>query len=95
VGTFGGALEARGIQASAGTLSADAEGDVESDKGVLVLRRIRVHYRLVVSSEAAETVERVHAIHKEHCPVYRSIHTAVEVTTSVRLEPPPPAMTRR
>lgn len=63
---------------------------MESDNGVLVLRRIRVHYRLAASSEAAETVERVHAIHKEHCPVYRSIHTAVAVTTSFRLEPLPP-----
>jgi uncharacterized OsmC-like protein len=63
---------------------------VESDQGVLVLRRIRVRYRLAASSEAAGTVERVHGIHKEHCPVYRSIHTAVDVTTSFQLEPLPP-----
>ena len=62
---------------------------MESEDGVLVLRRIRVRYHLAASAEVADTVERVHRIHKEHCPVYRSIHTAIDVTTSVRLEPLP------
>ena len=60
---------------------------MESDDGVLVLRRIRVQYRLAAPAETLDTVERVHGIHKQHCPVYRSIHAAIDVTTSFRLEP--------
>ncbi len=33
---------------------------------------------------AWETVERVHGVYKPHCPVYRSIHRAIDVTTEVR-----------
>lgn len=86
MGTFGGALEARGIQASGGNLTAEAEGDVEIEDGVLVLRRIRVHYRFATPADAGDVVERVHRIHKEHCPVYRSIHKAIDVTTTVEME---------
>jgi uncharacterized OsmC-like protein len=53
---------------------------------VLVLRRIRVHYRLPVPPEAGDVLDRVHRIHKDHCPVYRSIHRAIEVTTSFQVE---------
>lgn len=85
MGTLGGALEARGIQASGDKLTADAEGDVEIEDGVLVLRRIRVHYRLAAPAETIDVIDRVHRIHKEHCPVYRSIHRAIDVTTSIEL----------
>ncbi len=85
MGTLGGALEAREIQASAGKLTADAEGDVVVVDGVLVLRRIRVHYRVAAPRDKADVVERVHRVHKDHCPVYRSIHQAIEVTTSFEL----------
>jgi uncharacterized OsmC-like protein len=66
-------------------LTADAEGDVEVEDHVLVLRRIRVHYRVGAAADTADTVERVHRIHKEHCPVCRSIHKAIDVTTSFEL----------
>jgi hypothetical protein len=36
MGTFGGALEARQINASDGKLTADVTGEVESEEGVLV-----------------------------------------------------------
>jgi uncharacterized OsmC-like protein len=85
VGTFGGALEARGIQASGGTLTADGEGDVEVEDGVLVLRRIRVHYRVAAPVDASDVVERVHRVHRDSCPVYRSIHRAIDVTTTFEL----------
>jgi uncharacterized OsmC-like protein len=50
-----------------------------------VLRRIRVHYRVGAGADTGDTVERVHRMHKEHCPVYRSIHKAIDVTTSFEL----------
>ena len=46
MGTFGGALEARHIDASNGRLTADVTGEVETEEGVLVIRRIHVAMRL-------------------------------------------------
>jgi hypothetical protein len=47
MGTFGGALEARQIDASDEKLTADVTGEVEQEEGVLVIRRIHVSMRLV------------------------------------------------
>jgi len=52
MGTFGGALEARQIDASNGRLTADVTGEVESEEGVLVISRIHVAMRLVAPEEA-------------------------------------------
>ena len=62
MGTFGGALEARKIEAGNGRLTADVTGEVEKDEGVLVIRRIHVALRLVAPEEFRETVERVHGM---------------------------------
>ena len=59
MGTFGGALEARQIDASDGKLTADVTGEVEQEEGVLVIRRIQVSMRLVAPDGAREKVERV------------------------------------
>ena len=47
MGTFGGALEARQIDASNGKLTAEVTGEVETEEDVLVIRRIHVVMRLV------------------------------------------------
>src|SRR5712692_10675372 len=70
MGTFGGALEARQIDASNGRLTADATGEVENEEGVLVIHRIHVAMRLVAPGEVKETVERVHGIYAMRCPLY-------------------------
>jgi len=62
MGTFGGALEARQIDASNGKLTADVTGDVEIEEGVLVIRRIHVAMRLVAPEDIKETIDRVRAI---------------------------------
>jgi uncharacterized OsmC-like protein len=87
LGTFGGALEARKIDASGGKLSADVVGEVETEDGVLVIRRIHVDLRLAAPEEARETVERVHGIYAMRCPLYRTLHTAIVLTSSVTLVP--------
>jgi hypothetical protein len=51
LGTFGGALEARQIDASDGKLSAEVTGEVEEEEGVLVIRRIHVSMRLVAPED--------------------------------------------
>ncbi len=64
MGTFGGALEARHIDASNGKLTADVTGEVEAEDSVLVIRRIHVAMRLVAPEAVRETVERTHGIGK-------------------------------
>jgi hypothetical protein len=61
MGTFGGALEARQIDARNGKLTADVTGEVEAEEGVLVIRRIHVAMRLVAPEAARES--RAHAWH--------------------------------
>jgi uncharacterized OsmC-like protein len=88
VGTFGGALEARQIDASNGKLTADVRGEVEQEDGVLVIKRIHVAMRLVASEEKRQTVERVHGIYAMNCPLYRTLHNAIQLTSSCELVTP-------
>jgi len=89
LGTFGGALEARQIDASNGKLTADVTGEVESEDGVLVIRRINVAMRLIASEGSRETVERTHSVYAMHCPLYRTLHNAIQLTSSFELVAPP------
>jgi uncharacterized OsmC-like protein len=88
LGTFGGALEARHIDASDGKLTADVTGEVEQEEGVLVIRRIHVSMRLAAAEDTRETVERVHKIYPMKCPLYRTLHNAIQLTSSFELVPP-------
>jgi uncharacterized OsmC-like protein len=88
MGTFGGALEARQIDASNGKLTADVTGEVEAEEGVLVIRRVHVAMLLVAEEKVKETVERVHGIYAMRCPLYRTLHNAIQLTSSYVLVPP-------
>ena len=88
MGTFGGALEARQIDASNGKLTAEVSGEVETEDGVLVIRRVRVAMRLVAPEAARETVERTHGIYAMRCPLYRTLHNTIQLTTSFELVAP-------
>ena len=85
VGTFGGALEARKIDASDERLTAEVRGEIESEDGVLVIRRIHVEMKLRAPEEARQTVDRVHGIFASRCPVFRSLTPAIEITSSYTL----------
>jgi len=85
LGTLGGALEARKINASDGRLVAEVRGEIEDDGGVLVIRRVHVKFRLRASEEVRPTVERVHAVYAQKCPVYRTLQPAMEITSSYEL----------
>jgi len=61
-------------------------GDVESEDGVLVIKRIHVTYTLNLDPDAdREKVGRAFEHHMPRCPVYRSISAAIDVTTSLVL----------
>jgi uncharacterized OsmC-like protein len=85
LGTFGAALEARQIEAGAGRLSADARGEIETEDGVLVIRRIHVSFTLAASDSARETVDRVHGMYAMQCPLYRTLRNAIALTSSVQI----------
>jgi uncharacterized OsmC-like protein len=85
MGTFGGALEARQIDASRGRLTADVIGEVETEDGVLVIRRIHVAMRLKAPEHVKDTVERVHAKYAMNCPLYRTLHKAIQLSSSFEL----------
>ena len=91
LGTFGGALEARHIDASNGKLVAEVTGEVETDEGVLVIRRIHVAMLLVAPEQSRDVVERVHGIYAMRCPLYRTLHNTIQLTSSYALSPPPSA----
>jgi uncharacterized OsmC-like protein len=88
LGTFGGALEARHIDASNGKLVGEVTGEVETDEGVLVIRRIHLAMQLAAPDQALETVERVHGLYAMHCPLYRTLHKAIQLTSSFALVKP-------
>jgi uncharacterized OsmC-like protein len=87
LGTFGGALEARKINASEGRLTAEVRGEIENDGGVLVIRRVHVTFQLRAPEDARATVERVHNVYANKCPVYRTLQPAMQITSSYELAP--------
>jgi uncharacterized OsmC-like protein len=59
---------------------------VEVEDGVLVIKRIRVTYELRVDEEAdRDKIQRAFDHHMPRCPVYRSIGSAIDITTSLQL----------
>lgn len=53
---------------------------------MLVVRRIHVTYRLRLHPEQRAAAERAHTIHADNCPVYRTIRSCVDITTSLEME---------
>lgn len=87
VGTFGGALDARGIDANNGRLTAEVTGEVGTEEGTLVIRRIHVAMRLNAPGGADATIERVHRGYAMKCPLYRTLHQAIQLTSAYELVP--------
>ena len=95
LGTFGGALEARHIDTSNGKLTAEVIGEVETEDNVLVIRRIHVAMRLAAPAnqplndqplaDQKDQIARIHAIYAMNCPLYRTLHNAIQLTSSCEL----------
>ncbi len=83
-GTLGKALAVRGIDPEGDRLTATAEGDIEIDEdGVMIMHRVRVHYRLVAPADKREAAERAHRHHVRACGVARSLQAALDITTDL------------
>ncbi|MCG8608626.1 OsmC family protein [bacterium] len=74
------------MNASHGKLTAEVRGEVETEDNVLVIKRIHVVYHLSASADAQEVIERVHSFHHNSCPVYRSLHKAIQISTEYQIE---------
>ncbi len=63
-------------------LTAEVVGEVEAEGKVLVIKRIRVTYRLRgVSPDQREAATRAHEAHADSCPVARSLKGAIDIFT--------------
>ena len=56
---------------------------MELEGSTLVLKRIHVRFSLEAGSELHETAQRVHGFYAQACPIYRSIHPQIAVTTEL------------
>ncbi len=74
------------MDASNARLVAEAIGEVESEDGVLVIRRIHVVLRLKAPDAHRATAERVHGFFADRCPVYRTLIPAIAITTELEFE---------
>ena len=88
-GTFGGALEARGIPAGEGYLESDTIGEIEKEGNVLVIKRINITYKLKIDpqllEEKRDAIDRVMRVHPNSCPVYRSISGSIDISAELEL----------
>jgi uncharacterized OsmC-like protein len=83
MGTLNSALQARQIVTRDGRLTAEAIGEVETEEGVLVIRRIRLIVHLRAEQAHRTAAERVIAVYADKCPVYRSLHKAIAISTEL------------
>jgi uncharacterized OsmC-like protein len=86
-GTLTRALQVRKIATEGGRLETEAIGELEVEDGVLVIKRITMMVRLTAEESQRETAERMIEIYATRCPVYRSLHDAIEITTELDFRP--------
>ena len=60
---------------------------MELDGKVLVIRRIHVKLHLKTEPAHHEVAARVHGFYAAGCPVYRSLHPQIAITTELVLLP--------
>ena len=77
-GTFGRALDVRGIQSAPDRLKAEVEGDINDVDGVLLITKILVAYQLKYTDDQYPKVKRAFNAHKEKCPAYMTVRDAVD-----------------
>ena len=64
-------------------------GEIELEENVLVIRRIHVRLKLRGEAAHSETAQRVHGFFAEKCPVYRTLRSAIAITTELIFQPSP------
>jgi len=67
-------------------LVSETVGEIETEDHVLVIRRIHTRLKLKAEQSHWETARRVHGFFADQCPVYRTLKTAIAITTELTLE---------
>ncbi len=60
-------------------------GEVETEKKVLVVKRIKQTFHLTADEEDRGKIERVKKIYADSCPVARSVKGSIEITSELDL----------
>ncbi|MEV8630327.1 OsmC family protein [Streptosporangium sp. NPDC051023] len=85
-GTLSGMLAKLGQPTTDGALTAEGEGTIVKDGGVLRIAAIHVRYRVRLAEDVNPAeVARAHDRHTRHCPIARTISGCVEITTDLEL----------
>ena len=85
VGTLGRALEVRGIPSQPDRLSAQVEGDVVNEDGVMALRRIRIRYQIVIPPGKDAEAQRALSFHELGCPLANTLRGAVDLSYTAEI----------
>ena len=87
LGTFAGALAAREISPEEGRASCVATGEIETEEGVLIIKRIHVHFTVRSNEDKRPVIERLHGVFASKCPLFRSLRSSIQITSSFELQP--------
>jgi organic hydroperoxide reductase OsmC/OhrA len=60
-------------------------GEVETEKKILVVKRIKQTFHLVAEEKDREKIGRVTQVYADSCPVARSIKNCIEITSELDL----------
>ncbi len=60
-------------------------GEIETEKKILVLKRIEQTFHLSAEEKDREKIERVINVYADSCPVARSIKGSIEITSKLDL----------
>jgi uncharacterized OsmC-like protein len=66
-------------------LSADTVGEIEVERKVLVIKRIKQIFHVKADEEDRETIERVLEVYADGCPVARSVKESSEISSELDL----------
>jgi uncharacterized OsmC-like protein len=62
-------------------------GEIETEKKVLVVKRIKQIFHLTADESDREKIERVLRIYADSCPVARSVKGSIEISSELDLTP--------
>jgi uncharacterized OsmC-like protein len=66
-------------------LSADTVGEIEVERKVLVIKRIKQVFHLRADEEDREEIERVLEVYAGGCPVARSVEGSIEISSELEV----------
>jgi uncharacterized OsmC-like protein len=66
-------------------LHAQTVGEIEVERKVLVIKRIKQTFHLTASENDRETIDRVLEVYADSCPVAASVKGSIEISSELDL----------